>query len=80
MGRDYVTGTSQVISYVCLSVNMADTSNSENLPVLLLSKVRVSSVAGTMGTKQDIGVDASTLAKRCHIPFDKAANMVQMTT
>ena len=66
--RDYATGTPLVISSVCSTVHMADISDSENLPVMLLSKVRVSYLTGMLETKQGREVDASTLAKQWNNP------------
>ena len=80
MSRDYASGTSLVISSVCSTVHMADISDPSNLPAMLLSKVRVSAMTGTMGTKQGREVDAPTLAKRWNIPLDKAASTVRRTT
>ena len=59
---------------------MAVISDPDNLPVILLSKVRVSVMTGTLGTKQGREVNAPTLAKRWNIPHDKAANTVRVTT
>ena len=59
---------------------MADISDSENLPIVLLSKVRVSLMTGTLGTNQSRDVDAPTLAKRWNTPNDKSANTMRMTT
>ena len=68
MSRDYTTGTSLVISSVCSTVHMADISDSENLPAILLSKVRVSSMTGTRGTKQGREADTPTLVKQWNPP------------
>ena len=80
MSRDYATGTFLVINSVCSTVHMADISDPDNLPAMLLSKVRVSAMTGTLGTKQGSEADAPTLAKRWNIPHDKAANTVYVTT
>ena len=76
LSRDFTTDTTPIISSVCSTVHMADISGSENLPVMLFSKVRVSSVTGVLGTKQSIEVDTRPLAKQWSIPYDKAANPV----
>ena len=52
MSRDYATGTSLVISSVCSTVHMADIYDPDNLPAMLPSKVRVSAMTVTLGTKQ----------------------------
>ena len=59
---------------LCSTVHMADISDPSNLPAMLLSKVRVSAMTGTIGTKQGREVDAPTLAKRWCIPLDKTTN------
>ena len=59
---------------------MADISDSGNLPVVLISKVRVSSVTGKLGSKQGREMDVPTLAKQWNISHDKAANIVRVTT
>ena len=71
MSRDYATGASVVISSVCSTVHMADISDPSNMPAMLLGRVRVLAMTGTMGTKQGRKVDAPTLAKRWNIPLNK---------
>ena len=80
MSRDYTTGISLVVSSVCSIDYMTDISDSENLPAMLLSKVRVSVMTDTLGTKQGREVDTPTLAKQWNIPHDKEANIVRVTT
>ena len=80
MNGDYAIGTSIVISSVFSTVYMAAISTSGHIHAVLLSKVRVSSMDGTLGTKQGREVDEPTLAKQWNIPHDRAANMVRMTT
>ena len=79
MNRDCATGTSLVISSVCSTVHMADISDPNNFPAMLLSKVRVSAMTNTLGTKQGREVDAPTLAKQWNIPHNKAVSTVRVT-